>query len=236
MNIKSALKRVPGVSHVRQAHLTILRSVYGDLYHKVIFRKIWTENRWGDAESRSGSGSSIRETIHLRNGLANLLERLRVRRLLDLPCGDFNWMNEVALPSEAVYVGGDIVEEIVIANQERYGCEARLFLTLDVLRDTLPTADVILCRDCLVHFSFLDISAALRNLKRSGAAYLLTTHFTGNRTNYDIPTGQWRPLNLTRPPFNFPPPLFVIDEECSELGGRYRDKRLALWMLEDLPS
>jgi hypothetical protein len=66
--------------------------------------------------------------------------------------------------------------------------------------------------------------------------YLLTTHYASDRANDDICTGRWRPLNLTRPPFNFPPPLFVIDEECTEADGRYKDKRLALWRLEDLPE
>ena len=159
-----------------------------------------------------------------------------MRRLLDVPCGDFHWMREIQFPAGFVYEGGDIVEQIVNMNHSRYGDATRLFRTMDLLRDPLPAADLILCRDCLVHFSFVDIFAAVGNLKRSGSKYLLTTHYANDRANEDIRTGRWRPLNLTGLPFNFPPPLFVIDEECSEGGGRYKDKRLALWRLEDLPD
>lgn len=221
---------------LRSSVLLALRAILGDSYRRVIFAKIWTGNYWGDAESRSGTGSNLRETEHIRQALADLLESLHVRSVLDLPCGDFHWMREVPLPAGATYVGGDIVEQLVERNRSKYGSENRDFRTMDLMRDPLPAADLILCRDALVHFSFADIRAAVFNLKLSGAEYLLTTHFAGNRKNSDIVTGQWRPLNLTQAPFYFPPPLLTIDEQCSERDGEYRDKCLALWRLKDLPE
>ena len=106
----------------------------------------------------------------------------------------------------------------------------------DLARDDLPRADVILCRDCLVQFSFEDIQAALRNFKRSQSLYLLTTTFIEFQTNLDIETGGWRRLNLERPPFHFPPPLKAIDEKCLHTRGIYADKRLALWRLVDIAA
>jgi hypothetical protein len=44
----------------------------------------------------------------------------------------------------------------------------------------------------------------------------------------------WRQLNFQIPPFNFPPPLKLIDEKCAESGGIFADKHLALWELDDL--
>jgi hypothetical protein len=64
---------------------------------------------------------------------------------------------------------------------------------------------------------------------------LLTTTFTSQRPNRDTSRGEWRTLNLELPPFNFPKPLRVINEKCSEAGGAYWDKGLALWRLSDLP-
>src|SRR5205807_10282857 len=104
----------------------------------------------------------------------------------------------------------------------------------DIVRDDLPQSDVILCRDCLVHFSLDDVSAALRNFKRSRSHYLLTTTFIEFPENLDIETGGGRQLNLQRSPFNFPPPKEMIDEKCLHTGGIYADKRLALWDLEDI--
>lgn len=105
---------------------------------------------------------------------------------------------------------------------------------LDLTRDRLPTVDLVLCRDCLVHLSFAQAQQALANIAASGARYLLTTTFTGRSENADIPTGKWRALNLQRPPFNLPQPLELINERCTEKDGRYADKSLGLWPVADL--
>ena len=234
----SASRIPPSLRLKRAVHSSVLlglRMILGDSYRKRVFAKIWSENRWGDPESRSGTGSNLRETEHLRQGLSELIESLRVGTILDVPCGDFHWMREVPLPAGTVYIGGDIVEQLIERNRSQYGSETRQFRSIDLMRDPLPVADLILCRDGLVHFSFSDIFATLLNFKLSGTEYLLTTHFSGDRTNHDIRTGQWRPLNLTRAPFHFPPPLMIIDERCTEGNGEYRDKCMALWRLKDLP-
>ena len=201
-----------------------------------IFTRIYRTNYWGDGESRSGEGSNLVQTEAVRARLSSLLGELRVRRLLDLPCGDFHRMKAVRLPPEVHYMGGDIVDEMIQRNARLYGAPQVSFQTLNLLYGPLPQADLILCRDCLVHFSFTDIAHAIRNLKRSGTPYLLVTHFTGDRRNHDIRTGDWRPLNLTEPPFCFPVPLRLIDERCTEGDGSFRDKSLALYRLDELPS
>lgn len=63
----------------------------------------------------------------------------------------------------------------------------------------------------------------------------MTTTFTGPRPNHDIATGGWRTLNLTLAPFNFPPPLRVVNEKCTEGGNAFSDKSLGVWALGDLP-
>jgi hypothetical protein len=83
-----------------------------------------------------------------------------------------------------------------------------------------------------VHLSFADARAALANIAASGSSYLLSTTFTERANNTDIGTGGWRPLNLQRPPFNFPPPLLMFSEEFDV--PEYRDKAIALWALSDL--
>ena len=78
------------------------------------------------------------------------------------------------------------------------------------------------------------LARALDNLRAGDVPYLLTTTFPGCEANEDIATGDWRPLNLERPPFSFPPPLALVDEQCSEGGGQFRDKSLGLWRVDDL--
>ena len=199
------------------------------------FARIYQTNLWSDTESRSGAGSSLDATASLRVALPPLLRGLNARRLLDVPCGDFNWMSQVDL-SGIDYIGGDIVESIIEANRERYESSGRRFMRVDLTSGPLPDADVILCRDCLVHFSFDNIIAAFRTIKASGAQYLLTTTFLDRQVNKDIVDGDWRPLNLVQPPFLLPAPHSVILEDCMEEGGAYADKALAVWRVSDLPT
>ncbi len=196
-----------------------------------IFRRVYRNNVWSDPELASGQGSGVARTAAFRDQFVELLIELGTRSLLDAGCGDFNWMKEVQLPIER-YFGMDVVPELIAKNQINYKDSGKLFINGDISRDDLPRSDLILCRDCLVHFSYEDALATLRNFKRSQAPYLLTTTFAAFTENADIQTGGWRQLNFERPPFNFPPPEKLIDEKCWHTGGIYADKRLALWRLE----
>jgi SAM-dependent methyltransferase len=196
-----------------------------------IFRHVYRNNIWGDPETVSGLGSGVARTAAFRDQFRNLLIELGATSLLDAGCGDFNWMKEVKLPVDR-YFGIDVVPELIAKNQTNYKDRGRLFIHGDIARDDLPRSDLILCRDCLVHFSYDDTFAALRNFKRSQASYLLTTTFVAFTENSDIETGGWRQLNFEQSPFNFPAPEKLIDEKCWHTGGIYADKRLALWRLE----
>ena len=198
------------------------------------FTTIYRRNVFGGSESRSGTGSSLAQTIEIRREIPPLLENLGVRRLLDAPCGDFNWMQHMPVSLD-LYIGADVVEQLIAEDNRRYSHATRRFVCLDIIRDQLPRADLVFCRDCLVHLNFEQARTALRNFKRSGAEYLLTTTFPGSKTNADLAPGDiWRTLNLQRQPFSFPQPLRLINEACTENDGAYADKSLGLWRLQEL--
>ncbi len=199
------------------------------------FRYAYHHNLWGDPQSVSGPGSNREQTARLRAELPGLLRALGIARLLDVPCGDGGWMAEMHLGGIG-YVGGDLLPELVEENRRRQVGSGRGFRVLDLTSSELPAADLLLCRDCLVHLSLADAARALGNIRRARITYLLTTTFPEEPTNLDIVTGDWRPLNLQRPPFNFPPPLRLLNEGCTEGGGRFADKSLGLWRCADLPG
>ena len=199
------------------------------------FSRIYEHNVWANAESVSGPGSTIARAADFIDDLVALLKHLDTRVLLDAACGDFNWAGPVADAVEQ-YIGLDVVSDLIVRNQHASAGLRRRFMRADLTADPLPQADVILCRDCLVHFSFQDIVRALHNFQHSGSRYVLTTTFIGRGVNDDIATGAWRPLDLQAPPFALPLPLAVVDEKCTHTGGIYRDKRLALWTLATLPT
>jgi hypothetical protein len=131
------------------------------------------------------------------------------------------------------YVGLDVVVDLIGHNAEYESAHIK-FLHADIISSPIPRADMILCRDCLVHLPLRAIQLAIENVKRSGSTYLLTTTFPLHDDNEDIAIGDWRTLNLQRPPFSFPVPLALINEGCTEWNGDYADKSLALWKIADL--
>jgi len=173
-----------------------------------VFEQIYRESGWGSTESVSGAGSELSNTRIIREKIPSLLKRYGCASLLDVPCGDFNWMRTLEL--DLNYIGGDIVPDLIEANRRRYGMNNRQFMVINLVSDSLPLADIILCRDCLVHLSNSDALKALRRIKDSGAQYLLATTFPNLVFNPNIPTGAWRAINLTKPPFRFPEPLEMI--------------------------
>lgn len=198
------------------------------------FARIYSTNLWSDPETRSGPGSSLDSTRVLRAELPKALRHLDVRVLLDVPSGDFQWMKHVDLGG-IDYTGGDIVRSVVEENRRLYESESRRFVQLDLTRDTLPAADALLCRDCLVHLSYANIGAVLSNVARSNIRFVLMTSFPGRGDNRDVVDGDWRPLDFQASPFSFPDPLLTIVEDCEEEGGSYRDKSLCAWRVQDLP-
>jgi SAM-dependent methyltransferase len=209
----------------------------GDQRHERqrIFAEIHSKRIWGDGESASGPGSGVVRASVFRCELEALLRDLGVSSVLDAPCGDFNWLPTFELGRVRV-IGVDIVADLIATNQQRNLRPGTRFIIADMVTDPLPQADLVFCRDGLVHLTNEEILKTLANFRRSGARWLLTTTFVARQTNPDIRTGEWRPLNLEKPPFNLLPPVRLIDEHCMGFGGAYRDKYLALWSCQDLPD
>jgi hypothetical protein len=211
------------------------RLAAGGRHLQEIFSRIYQGNLWGDPESVSGPGSGLLATLPIREELPRLVRQLGVGSMLDAACGDCYWLDSTPLDLDR-YIGIDIVPELIARNRQRLARPGVEFLVKDITRDLLPRADLILCRDCLIHFSYHYIHLALRNFQRSGATFLVTTTYSGLRANHDILSGQWRPVDLELPPFALPRPLRVLDERDHESDGLLLRRRLGLWRLADISA
>lgn len=200
---------------------------FGGKTNEEVFKHIYKSNMWSSTESVSGAGSTLSETVFLRNEITGLTARHGIRSVADVPCGDFNWM-KLIVHEFGSYVGGDIVDELVDANNQKYASDKVSFRKIDLTTTALPKSDLLLVRDCLVHLSYQDITRALRNIAASEIKWLLTTHFV-DVENHDITTGDWRPINLCAAPFHFPEPVFKFKD--SAINDK---KTLALWKIEDI--
>lgn len=158
-------------------------------------------------ETRSGRASTLHATRELRDRLAKWLRAEGIRSLADAGCGDFHWLQEVDLGGLDLYVGYDIVPELIARNQELYGNRRGHFFTVaDIARAPIAAVDAILCRRVLCEMPQDEAVQALANFRASGARFLLAT--TRVLPGKDAP----RYRDLFNPPFGLPMPVQLIPD------------------------
>lgn len=184
------------------------------------FEEIYRGNHWNDPESASGDGSNMAYTAPLRAALPGLVKRLGVKRFLDAPCGDFNWMRHVDLGG-ANYIGGDIAPSLVADLKAKYERADREFRLLNIIDDELPEADIWQCRDVLIHLPNEAGLRAIQNFARSPVKYLLVSTYPFARENRDVEMGGFRYVNVRKAPFNLPKPLEMLDDFIVPEAPRY---------------
>ncbi len=204
--------------------------------NKELFTTIFRTNHWGSKESVSGPGAEMKPTRKIRRVLPKIIKRYHIRSMLDIPCGDFNWMKAVDLRRLDEYTGADIVSELIASNIKKYSDGQKKFIELDIINNPLPRVDLIFCRDCFVHLSNKDICKALKNIKKSGSAFLLTTTFIREDKNKDTREGKWRPINLNIKPFNLAPFIEYINTDFRDGGRNHPGNGIAIWKISDLPD
>jgi hypothetical protein len=206
--------------HMRQQDMT-------DIFSQIYANGVWVEHKSQD--SLSGVGSTQLATGELVVQLSTFLRDVGCRQLVDIGCGDFNWMRNVE--GDFDYLGIDVVPQVIDANNAKYKNEKRRFVCMDAIRMTINPGDCAICRDVLFHLSFRDALQLLRNIKAAGFKYVLLTTDKSIWFNSDIRNGDFRRINLSRSPFRLPKPQRELTDD-KVLKGRV----LAVWSGAILPD
>jgi hypothetical protein len=219
-----------------------------------IFQDVYTNWRFGGwPESKSGGGSTLDETEGIRQQIKQLVKDKEIKSVVDIPCGDFNWMKDIVYSFES-YTGCDIVPELIQDNQ-KYANSIIKFQELDLTQNDIPEADLLIVRDVIGHLTLEDGKKVIQNILKSKCKYLLTTtwynvndenyHLTHNNTDNTVTLdAQWErgaaafyPVCLHSEPFNLPKPTLYIEEKTKvdnyDNGVR---KGLAFYELDNLRS
>jgi hypothetical protein len=126
------------------------------------------------------------------------------------------------------YIGGDIVLPLIEAHQSRFKDAQTNFIHIDLTKDELPKADLMICRDCFFHLSYQDTKLVLQNFINSRSQYLLTTPYINLKdfNNRDIKTGDFRLIDLFSEPYNFDRAvLYRIDDTIPN----EKPREMCLW-------
>jgi hypothetical protein len=127
------------------------------------------------------------------------------------------------MPRLPGYIGVDVVPEAIEA--ARWNRSGRHFQVSDIRKDQLPTADLVICRDAMMHMPLADGLATLENFRRVFATWLVATTFDYG-VNEDVPEGDFYHINLEAPPFSLGRPWMVIED-----NWRHPDKLLGVWAI-----
>lgn len=215
--------------------------------------------RWADDQmeiievepggSPNGPGASLSLTENLRTELPKLWARHDIRSVLDVACGDWNWLRYVDLSGLTNYFGWDIDPELIERCKERVkelrGHETRpspnphtWFEVRNIIDTNFPNVDCILARHILMHLPNDYITAVLEKMKASHAKYLLTSNFPSDTNDfvYDPTRYAWigymeHPVNLEVEPFNLDGRCDAIDEAVGPAGVLAVPHELVLYKL-----
>gem|GEM_PF-5622313 len=157
----------------------------------------------------------MRVTANLRAFLPMILQACEIRRLIDAPCGDGNWIGETDLTG-IEYMGIDLCRAHLaraIGRDPRAGCapKAQMFTLADIETANFPPIDAVMCRDFFQHLRTDAVLKILAKLERSRVKWLLATSFD-NEKNEEIGPEGFRPLNLQAEPFNLAKPEHAIED------------------------
>ena len=167
-----------------------------------VFTDIYMHGGWGrnsEGKGYSGAGSTILNTTHYVAYLQQFIKANNIHSVVDAGCGDWTFSKEIDW-GDIQYFGVDIVKSVIEENIRKYSRGNIHFEHLDILRYELPAADLLICKDVLMHLTNRDIIHFLKSTKQF--KHCLFTNNTGHEgVNIDIQRGQFRPLDLTAAPF-----------------------------------
>lgn len=163
-----------------------------------MFSSIYAEDRWNGG---SGPGSRLAFCRPVAAFLARYIRQHRIRSLVDIGCGDLQWMPGVIAETGIRYTGLDVVPELVA--RHRAAWPAHRFEVLDAAAGRLPDGDLYWSKDVLQHWTTETIVEFLDGFfaARPGAP-ILVANCAGQTADDRVLDDRWHfaPLSGGRPP------------------------------------
>lgn len=208
-----------------------------EFIRRFVFYTIYKSNHWNkyskvDENNLLVSGpGSIPGTIPTQTVVKNLRTFIRknnIKSILDIPCGDFSWFQDLIKSEKLNYTGWDIVSDIIEYNKRKYSSESINFFFKDIVSENnFGNYNLIFSRDFFIHMNNDDIKKILNNIKKSNAKFFACSNNSDVSINKDILVGQHRKVNLTIEPFN-------IEKVYSSFYEGTADRYINIYKISDL--
>jgi hypothetical protein len=155
--------------------------------------------------------------------LPEFLVKHGIKTIADCGCGDWNWMRDVDLSLVDSYMGYDWVirDRALEFKSDKVG-----FKDLNIGTEVVAKADVIICRDVLIHMTNEMVLKTLDNFRQSGSKYLLATtdSTVANARHKIIRAPSFSPINLQGSPFDLGDTIDMIEDAT-------KTRFMGLWRL-----
>lgn len=192
---------------------------------KEVFTSIYDSKHWvqpdnnlkDDQLSVSGHGSYLgtQQTEKLIQNLDQFIKLFNISSIIDIPCGDFLWMDKVISKNKNIkYLGLDIVENLIDKNLKKYRADNIDFKLSDIFEENKlfeEKADLFFTRDFFIHCENKDIINLIKKIKKSRFKYFACESYD-IKTNKNVQTGKHRKINIFLEPFNLSEPIFKFQD------------------------
>ncbi len=175
---------------------------------ETIFTEIYEKAGWGRNDQGigySGLGSTVEHTQTYRQFIEDFIRENYITSVVDLGCGDWTFSKLIDWQG-ATYLGIDVVKPVIEENIRLYSSPTIEFRAEDIINADLPRADLLICKDVLMHLTNEDVQIVLQKI--GGFKHCIFTHdvdfATRTAQNGDISRGGFRHVDLRKSPFYLP--------------------------------
>jgi len=167
-----------------------------------VFQRIADNREWNSAETVSGPGSEVANTQPLREQLPEVIKeaasayllkssrRSATPTLLDLGCGDCNWISTLDL-SGWKYIGVDAMR---VKSRRKVNATTTQYTVADFTDKDfkLPVADAVLLRNVLQHLPIVLSDSLINKVLEMKPQYFMVTSFPDEPDTDDTEIGGFR--------------------------------------------
>jgi hypothetical protein len=221
--------------YIQNFRHTFQLTKFKQLSTQQLFEKIYEKGAWGYSNDPtqpffSGTGSHKNEIVtpYLK-AVEDFVGKFEKKpNVVDLGCGDFSIGSKLRHLCDN-YIACDIVPALIDFNKMHFDSLGVDFRVLDLIKEELPSGDIVFIRQVLQHLSNRQILNAIPRLCSTYKYLVLTEHLPSNKDfqpNIDILPGKDIRLQfnsgivLTSPPFNMQVKMQKRISEATEYGGR----------------
>ncbi|GMH88890.1 hypothetical protein TrVE_jg4082 [Triparma verrucosa] len=221
-------------------------------FDKIYEAEIWSFPDWdgtGGFGVKSGFGSTLHQTVDIRNYLDMIVDSYNIKGVVDVPCGDMNWMPHVKAlgRDDFCYFGGDVSKIMIEEQRKKFSHAANMvFDVVDVISEGLLGMDgvgsvlecsrrangsvLIFMRHLMFHLTMEENLGVLKHIEASSSVneieyIMLSTYLRSNDNEDDYLLANGHKINLFEWPYCLEDPLYLVKD------GEF-DLFMGLWRLE----